>query len=526
MRRVGLAALVVAAVSFAATGTASAAVPAKGNVRVLAELSTQGSQPATQQAMQDEFARIAAWFATSSFGQLQLTFDVTPWLPVGDFGACPGDATGSLRRAAADAATRAAGIDPSSYAAVVYVYPLRQGCAYAGWGTPAGWSEVMGGAGSDNLIEHEFGHVIGLAHSHSTTCGVWRPTCPVEEYGDLYDTMGNGYGHFSGFQKLALGWIKGTEAGRGGTYSVEQVEVQSAAPQVLAIPTADGSYYVDHRERSLEPPEFAVGPFRPDPSNGVLVYHEARPGGGPVLLAPSGVYGALNVGATLTVAGVFSLRAVAHVGTHVDVAFEWLDAVPPSAPVLREPVDGAAVKAGENPVFAWAGSSDADSGLAGYELDVDGERTQLSADKTITTLHAPAVGTHTWTVTALDHAGNRSASPPRTFVLGKQRQAPEIEVGGKACGSSSRTPCRARAKGFRFVVRAPAAPRSGVAVRLDRHGAAWRTVLRRTRTTNAGGVVAFSGLGKLEPGLWRIVATVPESDTALAATKTAFVRLG
>lgn len=67
----------------------------------------------------------------------------------------------------------------------------------------------------DFLVAHELGHALGMTHSRSAIyCGDNLPAtflgiCQNIEYGNWYDTMGNGVlaAHYSNFQKNILGWI-------------------------------------------------------------------------------------------------------------------------------------------------------------------------------------------------------------------------------------------------------------------------------------------------------------------------------
>src|SRR5512142_50650 len=68
----------------AALGTQNAAgaqPPAVGNQRVLVVLATWGPQPFTREDVASAFADAARFYDKSSFHQLSLSADVTPWLP-------------------------------------------------------------------------------------------------------------------------------------------------------------------------------------------------------------------------------------------------------------------------------------------------------------------------------------------------------------------------------------------------------------------------------------------------------------
>ncbi len=89
-----------------------------------------------------------------------------------------------------------------------------------------------------------------------------------------------------------------------------------------------------------------------------------------------------------------------------------LDTTPPAAFALSAPVTGTITNTA-NPTFSWAGSLDATSGLARYQLHVDQtiNRDNIPPDTTaVTPTSALTEGLHTWKVVALDNAGNSRES--------------------------------------------------------------------------------------------------------------------
>ena len=90
---------------------------------------------------------------------------------------------------------------------------------------------------------------------------------------------------------------------------------------------------------------------------------------------------------------------------------------------LLSPADGLATNA-LTPVFSWSPSADAQSGLAGYTLTLDGTPVASASPDATSAAPAGAVpeGNHTWTVTARDGVGNQRSATPRTLVI--DRTAP------------------------------------------------------------------------------------------------------
>ncbi|MEQ6292125.1 Ig-like domain-containing protein [Vogesella sp. GCM10023246] len=116
-----------------------------------------------------------------------------------------------IRDAALQAATNA-GVNISAYSRHVIVMPKNSTCAWAGLGTVGGSPSTawMNGNLTRKPFTHEFGHNLGMWHSHSLECGATTlgSSCTRSEYGDWFDTMGAGLAvHYNAFQKERLGWL-------------------------------------------------------------------------------------------------------------------------------------------------------------------------------------------------------------------------------------------------------------------------------------------------------------------------------
>jgi len=101
----------------------------------------------------------------------------------------------------------------------------------------------LNGGFSNDTIQHEIGHNLGLYHANA-----WVPSqgdSPIgagehEEYGDPYDNMGNysPYGHFNVYFKNYLSWIPNTSVksvSRTGTYRVKAHDHRESSIGVRAL---------------------------------------------------------------------------------------------------------------------------------------------------------------------------------------------------------------------------------------------------------------------------------------------------
>ncbi|NQT25749.1 tandem-95 repeat protein [candidate division KSB1 bacterium] len=115
-----------------------------------------------------------------------------------------------------------------------------------------------------------------------------------------------------------------------------------------------------------------------------------------------------------------------------------IDLTPPNTFNLTNPSGGATV-ASTSPAFTWQTAPDGGSGLAEYELWIDGARNRDNHQtNSATPTSALSQGTHTWMVKALDNAGNVRSSvewdvfvdsqPPNTFNLLTPAEGAEIHA--------------------------------------------------------------------------------------------------
>src|SRR5439155_25826882 len=288
---------------------------------------------------------------------------------------------------------------------------------FLGYG--AGSEVWMFGTDSANVIQHELGHTFGFGHAWSIAC----PTCKPVEYGDPYDEMGRGPGHYNAFEKAAAGWLTNvTTARTNGDYVIDQLEQKSTLPQAFVVHTAVNDYWFDHREPLLEDAAFASAPIvqgvevhagpSPDDRNGDSPYQP-----GDVLISNPARTGAdaLRPGETFSQQAAFSLTVLDHVRTHVDLRFRWTDTKPPGKPAIYSPLGIVRSKLD----IEWGRAAETGSGLARYFVLLDGKRrASLPADASRQLLlPKPTRGRHVVAIVAVDRAGNRSRPGVSTFTV-------------------------------------------------------------------------------------------------------------
>ena len=394
-------------------------LPALGDYRVLVILATWGPQPFTQAEVQHVvFDETDAFYRAQSFGKLRLTGTVTPWLTA--FSGPVDCAQTTVSRGGKAAAIRA-GFDPSAYDVVIYLHPAL-GCPWSG--VTVGHEIWLNGALSRKLVAHELGHTMGLQHANTTLCAVH--SCDALEYGDPYDTMGQGNGDFSAWNKYELGWITKLEpATRNGSYTIDPLELPSSSPQAFVVTTAQNQYWLENR---IDPGHSDFG-FDVDP--GVLVHVTPSPDIRAVfsvsllrnlLLVDPALRGRpeLHAGDRFTVPGAFTLT-LTHLpaGGRADVRFDWTDTTRPGAPRLLTPLAHSLY--GRLDV-SWNEARETGSGVAYYRVTVDGGRVVRvngEADDLSAVYENVRAGRHRVRVVAVDRAGNVSEPSSRVTIVSR-----------------------------------------------------------------------------------------------------------
>jgi hypothetical protein len=248
--------------------TLSSALPnALGERRTLVMLVNFSDAPTEPYTA--EYARSVMFDTTSRFylenssEQTWLAGDVVGWFTTSlSSTACD---TGGIA-AQAQAAAAAAGVNLAAYGHYVYAFPQNYACYFWGRSTVGGSpSEAwINGDFELGVTAHEFGHGLGLWHSHSLDCGAatLASSCTAYEYGDTLDMMGaSSFAHFNAFQKERLGWLNSatsppiTTVQTDGTYTLDAYELAGPGPKALKIlKSTDPStglrtwYYVQSRQ--------------------------------------------------------------------------------------------------------------------------------------------------------------------------------------------------------------------------------------------------------------------------------------
>jgi hypothetical protein len=415
VRRLVLAVVLVAPLAVAGMALSGREDLNKGAQTILVINVTWGPQPYTPDAVRRAvFEESDAYVREVSFGEAYLTGDVTPWLTMRRFDFCDVTALSEIALAAKNAAT-AAGFDLSRYSRFVFGLPRGDRCQYAGYGAENHvW---MIGTVNQRIVQHELGHTFSLNHAWAIACATCRPV----EYGDPYDVMGKGSGHYHAGEKAQAGWITNViRAPTTGEYVVDQLERKSNRPQGFFVQTAKNDYWFDHREPIGRDAVFAgskiVQGLEIHASPGPTDDGSSRYQGGNVLVQNPTGSGADAVlpGETWGEPGVFRVNVLAHEGTTVRFRFEWIDRTPPGRTEVYSP--GGTIR--KRLDVQWGRANELGSGLSYYEVRLDGKlraKVGAASGQRRTTLAKPKRGRHVLTVAAVDRAGNRGKAGSTRF---------------------------------------------------------------------------------------------------------------
>jgi hypothetical protein len=205
--------------------------------------------------------------------------------------------------------------------------------------------------------------------------------------------------------------------------AIGAIDRPSADPHALHVLTGSEEYWLELRpEAPLWPagvPAATPGVVVHAGTNG-LTSRSRFPQRNLLLLDPIGAgRPSLVTGETFSVPGAFSVTVTSTQPARATLRFRWTDTTRPSPPRVE--------RAGRRSV-AWAAARDAGSGVAAYEVRVDGRRIRrVPAVQIAGTLylHGPRElrytplrrGRHRVAVVAVDRAGNRSAPATRNVAV-------------------------------------------------------------------------------------------------------------
>jgi MYXO-CTERM domain-containing protein len=239
---------------------------------VLLNFNGMNPQGTSADELKKDLGTVKDYYLEMSYGTWTMSSDVFGPFNVDAPAQCDLDTLGNLGKAT----LKAQGVDIDSYDHIgVKIGDFAGmtcpcGVAYLGT-TPAEGTIGNGGVslyqcGGANTYAHEMGHGIGLSHSSTAPCdGVgYRPAlagCDIIEYGNRFNTMGGGLGHFNAMQKATLGWLNGCNIRRvsaDGEFDLTAIQLGvDDQTQGLQIDTGDQLgggplyFYVEYRNPAL-----------------------------------------------------------------------------------------------------------------------------------------------------------------------------------------------------------------------------------------------------------------------------------
>ena len=378
----------------------------------------------------DNANSVANYFAEQSYGQVTMTGDVFGYYTISiNTSTCDFTDIGNKGRAAAEAA----GVDLSSYTQIQYVHNHLSSCGWAGLAWVPGRDSWLNQALNLRVSAHELSHNFGVHHASTMSCseGGVRVTlssnaanCTSSEYGDPFSVMGAAQTRHTHNQQLAsLGWLTGSDlvtVSSSGNYQVGAADLPNGgAPRAVRVPRGNGTwFYLELRAPigtqfdNFSPSDPAVNgvSIRISQDWSVIVQSQLLD-----TTPATSTYGdaplALNQSFLDPLSSV-SITTLSVGGGVATVNVSWgPDSIAPTTPGNPQ-----VVATGTNTArFSWTASTD-NRGVTGYRVSRDGTVLQTVTTTQFNDSGLTPGASYTYSVVALDAAGNTSGADTRAWT--------------------------------------------------------------------------------------------------------------